>query len=254
MLLKEIVEYLDDFLDVKNIQDSCKNGLEVEGKEEVTKIGFAVDACMESFRKAAKAKCDLLMVHHGLFWGDMGYLRGILYKKISMLVKHGIALYAAHLPLDIHPDVGNNVQLAKKLDLTVKKTFCEYKGHDIGVVCENDTDFNDLLQRAQKELPTTYLNFTDTAERIGIITGSGGMGIEDAVKNGCDTFVTGEIDHPEYRAVEEYGINLICGGHYNTETVGPRALMNHIQEKFGIDCEFLHLTGMESKMLRGEGI
>jgi len=113
MLLNEIVDYLDEFLDIKNIQDSCKNGLEVEGKEEIKKIGFSVDACLESFQKAVSVKCDLLIVHHGMFWGDIEYVTDITYERVKHLIKNDIALYAAHLPLDIHPEVGNNVQLAR---------------------------------------------------------------------------------------------------------------------------------------------
>ncbi len=248
MLLKEIVAYLDEFLDVNAIDDSCKNGLEIGGKEEIKKGGFAVDACLESAQKAALAKCDLLVVHHGLFWESIGALTDLLYKRIKEMIKNDIALYAAHLPLDIHPKVGNNVQLANLLDLSVDKTFCDYKGHDIGVICENKTNFDEILDRFRRHFPVRYIKCTDTAEKVGIITGSGGRGIPEAVEKGCDTFITGELRYQEYRMIDEYEINIICGGHYATEQGGVKALMDHLQKKFPIECEFLDLKEIEWTM------
>ena len=247
MLLNEIVDYLDEFLDIKNIQDSCKNGLEVEGKEEIKKIGFSVDACLESFQKAVSVKCDLLIVHHGMFWGDIEYVTDITYERVKHLIKNDIALYAAHLPLDIHPEVGNNVQLAKLLNLEIQNTFCKYRNIDVGIICKNDTDFNDLLKRIQKHFPAKYMKFNNVSKKVGIITGSGGLGIKEAVDKRCDTFITGEMRYIDYHPIREYEINVIYGGHYATEIWGLKALMDHIQKKFDIDCEFLDLEEIQWK-------
>ena len=247
MLLNEIVDYLDEFLDIKNIQDSCKNGLEVEGKEEIKKIGFSVDACLESFQKAVSVKCDLLIVHHGMFWGDIEYVTDITYERVKHLIKNDIALYAAHLPLDIHPEVGNNVQLAKLLNLEIQNTFCKYRNIDVGIICKNDTDFNDLLKRIQKHFPAKYMKFNNVSKKVGIITGSGGLGIKEAVDKRCDTFITGEMRYIDYHPIKEYEINVIYGGHYATEVWGLKALMDHIQKKFDIDCEFLDLKEIQWK-------
>jgi dinuclear metal center YbgI/SA1388 family protein len=241
MRLCDIVTYLDEFLDLHTIQDSCKNGLEVEGRDEVTTVGFAVDACLESFQKAGSADCDMVIVHHGLFWGDLGHITDILYTRLKYLMDHEIALYASHLPLDVHPVVGNNVQLAQLLDLSVERSFCPYNGTEIGLLCTGDTSFDDLLRRAREYFPVRYLRVTDTAEKVGIITGSGGRGIPDAVRAGCDTFITGEVQYQDYRSIAEQGINVICGGHYQTEVYGLKALMAHLQERFDLTCEFLDL-------------
>jgi len=247
MLLNEIVDYLDEFLDIKHIQDSCKNGLEVEGKDEIKKIGFSVDACLESFQKAVSAKCDLLIVHHGMFWGDIEYITDITYERVKHLIKNDIALYAAHLPLDVHPEVGNNVQLAKLLNLEIQNTFCKYRNIDVGIICENDTDFDDLVKRIQKHFPAKYMKFNNLSKKVGIITGSGGLGIKDAVDKGCDTFITGEMRYIDYHPIKEYEINIIYGGHYATEVWGLKALMDHIQKKFNINCEFLDLKEIQWK-------
>ena len=247
MLLNEIVDYLDEFLDIKNIQDSCKNGLEIEGKEKIKKIGFSVDACLESFQKAVSAHCDLLIVHHGMFWGDIGCITDITYERLKYMIKNDIALYAAHLPLDVHPEVGNNVQLARLLNLEIEATFCKYRNVDVGILCKNDTTFDELVQRIQNLFPVSYLKFINSSKKIGIITGSGGIGIKDAVEEGCDTFITGEMRYIDYHPIKEYGINIIYGGHYATETWGLKALMDHIQKKFNIDCEFLDLEEIEWK-------
>jgi len=247
MLLNEIVDYLDEFLDIKNIQDSCKNGLEIEGKDEIKKIGFSVGACLESFQKAVSAKCDLLIVHHGMFWGDIEYITDITYERVKHLIKNDIALYAAHLPLDIHPEVGNNVQLAKLLNLEIQNTFCKYRNMDVGIICKNDTDLDDLVKRIQKHFPIKYMKFNNLSKKVGIITGSGGLGIKDAVDKGCDTFITGEMRYIDYHPIKEYGINIIYGGHYATEVWGLKALMDHIQKKFNIDCEFLDLKEIQWK-------
>ena len=242
MQLQEIVCHLDTFLEAERIRDSCKNGLEVGGKKEVEKVGFAVDACAESFRKAASSGCDLLVVHHGLFWGDVGYITDITYGRIKYLMDHEIALYAAHLPLDVHPIVGNNVQLADLLQLSVEGTFYPYKGTDVGVLCTGGMLFEDLLQRARSQFPVRYVQFTERAERIGIITGSGGQGIPYAVRAGCDTFVTGEVLYQDHRTIMEYEVSLIRGGHYATETLGLKALIEYLGREFTVDCEFLELT------------
>jgi len=248
MLLKEIVDYLDKVLDVKNIQDSCKNGLEVDGKKKIEKIGFSVDACLESFKKAASSQCDLLIVHHGIFWGEITSITGLLYRRIRYLIRNNIALYAAHLPLDIHPELGNNVQLAKLLNLEVVGSFCRYRNIDVGLICRNRTNFDELVKRVERYFPVKFINFNNTSEKIGIITGSGGMGIEYAAKEGCDTFITGEIRYTDYYTINEHMINLIYGGHYTTETWGLKALMEDIEKKFDIECEFLDLKEIQWKI------
>ncbi len=132
MNLAEVVRFLDDFLEIKSYQDVSNNGLQVEGGGEVKKIAFAVDACMESFRAARAVNADMLVAHHGLIWGGIGYIRGIVRRRIEFLLKSNISLYAAHLPLDAHREVGNNAMILRKIGAELQEEFGEYKGVKIG--------------------------------------------------------------------------------------------------------------------------
>ena len=136
MELAEIVSFLDEYLQIGNYQDVSNNGLQVEGKREVERIAFAVDACMESFRGAIMVNADMLVVHHGLIWGGIGYIRGIVKKRIEFLLNNKLSLYAAHLPLDAHREVGNNATILRKIGAEPQKEFGEYKGVKIGYTAE----------------------------------------------------------------------------------------------------------------------
>ncbi|MFC1683649.1 Nif3-like dinuclear metal center hexameric protein, partial [Candidatus Zixiibacteriota bacterium] len=132
----KLVSYLNDYLRVPEIKDASDNGLQVEGGEEVHKAAFAVDACLEAFRQTHRVGAQMLITHHGLFWGKPVMLRHIHRQRAAYLLEHGISLYSAHLPLDIHPELGNNVQLARLLDLKTTGAFGEYNGVILGVIGE----------------------------------------------------------------------------------------------------------------------
>ena len=150
--LKELVSYLDDYLQTRTIPDysGAHNGLQVEGKEEIHRVAVAVDACLYSIERAIEAQADLLIVHHGLFWGKTVPLTGPYYQRIERLVRNRLAVYSSHLPLDVHPEVGNNAVLARRLGFTPIGTFLEYRGYPLGVLAESDISLAELERRIQQ--------------------------------------------------------------------------------------------------------
>lgn len=250
MRLHELVEYLNGYLRVTEIPDypGALNGLQVEGTRDVRRIGVAVDASEASVRAAVRSDCDLLLVHHGLFWDGNRPVTGRRYRRLQPLIAGGVALYAAHLPLDLHPDVGNNAQLARELGIELKGTFGAYQGVDVGVWGECEITREALAARLDDRLGVRVHLMPGGPERIrkvGVITGGGGSSIGEAIAAGLDAFVTGEGAHHTYFDAVEGGINVYYGGHYATETVGVRALAAHLAERFGLEWEFFDLpTGL----------
>ncbi|MFS8637936.1 MAG: Nif3-like dinuclear metal center hexameric protein [Gemmatimonadota bacterium] len=250
MRLEELVDYLDGYLRIAEVPDypNALNGLQVEGRDEVRRIGVAVDASEASIRAAAGRGCDVLIVHHGLFWDGNVPVTGRRYRRLRLLIERGIALYSAHLPLDVHPEVGNNVVLARELGMMVEGTFGDYKGMPVGVWGRLALSrealaarLDEVLGRRVRLLP----GGPERLERVGVLTGAGGGMIADAIAAGLDALVTGEGAHHTYFDAIEGGINVYYGGHYATETWGVRALAAHLSERFGVPTEFIDLpTGL----------
>jgi dinuclear metal center YbgI/SA1388 family protein len=240
----ELTAYLDEYLNVAAIQDDSPNGLQVQGSARVSKLAYAVDASVTTIRAAVKAKADMLVVHHGLFWGPHQQIVGNLYKRVALLVKNDLSLYAAHLPLDCHPDVGNNVELARMFGLDVLGRFANYKGTELGTLGrpENPLQRDQLKNIIEKALggPVDVLPFGPVKVRqVGVISGEAARFTEEATRVGCDALVTGESSHTAYHMARDAGINLFYGGHYATETVGLKALSRHLEETFGVPGRFL---------------
>ncbi|HTT67255.1 MAG TPA: Nif3-like dinuclear metal center hexameric protein [Gemmatimonadales bacterium] len=250
MRLEDLVRYLDDYLRTGEVADdpNALNGLQVENAGEVHNVAVAVDACQAVIDQAAERGADLLIVHHGLFWSGLEPLVGRHYRRAASLVRHGIALYSAHLPLDRHPEVGNNVVLARKLGLEVRGWFGEYRGAPLGTWGELDlpretlaTRLGEILGGAVRVIPGGPAR----VRRVGIITGSAGSMIAQAKRADLDSFVTGEGQHWTYFDAEELGVNAFYAGHYATETLGVRALAEHIAERFQLPWSFVdHPTGL----------
>ncbi len=244
MEAKDIANYIDQYLRVPEIKDASLNGLQVQGKTEITKIGYAVDACVESFQKAKEQGVDFLMVHHGLFWGQEQAIVGSHYARVRLLIESGMNLYCAHLPLDAHPEVGNNAQLAKALDLSVEHYFGEYRGTPIAVYARSDTKITaeQLLARLKKVVgdharldafgPKKFRN-------IGICSGSGTSLLPEAKRMNLDAFITGETRQNFYHFTQEEGIHALYGRHYDTEIIGLKALAAHLEEIFELPTVFL---------------
>jgi len=245
-----VVWHLDDYLRVREVADdpNALNGLQVENAGEVRHIGAAVDACQATIGAAAERGTDLLLVHHGLFWSGLEPLTGRTYRRVSALLRHGIALYSAHLPLDLHPDVGNSALLARKLGMEVRGGFGDHLGAPLGVWGELDVGREALRERIEGALGAAARLIPGGPERcrkVGVITGAAGGFVRQARDAGLDTFITGEGHHWTYFDAEEYGVNVVLAGHYATETLGVQALAAHLSERFQLPWSFLdHPTGL----------
>jgi dinuclear metal center YbgI/SA1388 family protein len=248
--LSEIVRYIDNYLHIREIEDwpNAVNGLEIENSGRVTKIGAAVDVSTRVLTQAAKKSVDFLIVHHGLFWPGLRPVTGALRRQLKLALENDIALYGAHLPLDVHPKVGNNARLAGLLGLKATQPFLEEKGQLIGLKARISLPREQLAGRLRKALggPIKTFNFgSKETNTIGIITGGGGSEIYRVAQENIDTFITGEAPHWAAVAAEELEMNLLLGGHYATETFGVKALANHLSRRYKIPWEFIDCpTGM----------
>ena len=242
--LRDIVRYTDDYLQIPQCRDwpHALNGLQVENSGAVRKIGAAVDASTRSFAAAVERGVDFLLVHHGLFWPGLRAIAGPLRRQLAFLFEHDVALYSAHLPLDVHPVVGNNAQLAAALGLSKPEPFFEEKGQLIGLRSSMPIFPNQLAHKLEESLGGTVKLFASgppTTATIGLITGGAGSEIYAVAREGVDTFITGEAPHWAAVAAEELGMNLLLGGHYATETFGVKAMAAHLSERFDLPWEFL---------------
>ncbi len=238
----ELVRYLDAYLRVRDFpQDPSLNGLQVEGKPLVRKVGAAVDAGEAIFRQALEAGVDFLLVHHGLFWGRPFPIVGHHRRRLALLFQGGISLYAAHLPLDAHPEVGNNAVLARALGLVDLEPF------DVGVKGRFPlptplVQVADRLGQLTGMQPLVHQGGKEMVETVTLVSGSGTSLLGRIT---TDLFVTGEPKHAVFHETFERGLNVIYAGHYDTETFGVKALAQHLEERFGLPWVFLdHPTGL----------
>lgn len=239
----ELVAYLDEYLGVKGMKDWSENGLQVEGGDAVRRLAFAVDASLAGIQDAVSAGADMLIAHHGLFWGKPLRIVGAHRRRVKTLLDSGCSLYAAHLPLDRHPEVGNNAQLAALLDLPVVGEFGEAFGVPVGVICETESalTLDELVGRVRRAVGAPALVLPGGEQpirRVGIISGGAAGEIGAAVAAGCDAYFTGETSHSAYHEAAEQGIHVIFGGHYATETVGLAALARHLEARYGLPWTF----------------
>lgn len=250
MKRNDLISYLDQYLEIdkyKNV-DISLNGLQVGGENrEIKTIVFAVDACLDSINKAIEAKADMLIVHHGLYWGSPLPIKGSFYKKIKLLIDNNIDLYAAHLPLDAHMEVGNNKVMARRLNLINIIPAFNYKGVDIGVIGQTKETLS--LEDISNSLEFTnpiILDFSDQPiNKIAFVSGEGAHDIHEAKELGAQLLITGEPRHSEYHYCKEERISMICGGHYETETYGVKALAVKLSKKYKILIKFIDIpTGL----------
>lgn len=244
--LQELQSYLDNCLPNLPGADSAPNGLQVEGKDKIGKIGTAVSASLETLQEAVKKGIDALIVHHGLFWfKDTLILKGVKKEKISLLFKKGISLFAYHLPLDLHSEWGNNWRAARDMGWRELEPFYSLHGHFIGVKGVVDATspqkMQKVLEKYYQHPATVALGGKKTIQKIGLISGGGYKVLAQAAAEGLDAFVTGNFDEPAWYTAFEEGIHFFALGHAATERVGPRSLALHLHEKYGIPCEFLDL-------------
>lgn len=242
--LPDIVRYTDEYLRIGDCADwsNALNGLQVENSGRVRKIGAAVDASTRTFTAAAESGVDLLLVHHGLFWPGLQPIVGAFQRQLRFLFAHDIALYSAHLPLDVHSVVGNNAQLAASIGIEETEPFLEMKGQLVGLRARVAMTRDELRGRLEHSLGTDVQIFASgpaEIQNVGLITGGAGSEIYSVARAGIDTFITGEAPHWAAVAAEELGVNLILGGHYATETFGVKALAAHLAQRFELPWEFI---------------
>ena len=248
--LAEVVAYLDGYLRVAETPDAPQalNGLQLSNSGRVTRLAVAVDVCAATIRMAVEQRADFLLVHHGLFWNGLQPLTGRSYRRVAELIAHDIAVYGAHLPLDLHAEVGNNAVLARQLGVALRGEFGETYGIRIGVWGDVDVSRGTLEQRLTDVLgvpPRTLAFGPDRVRRLGIATGAAGSMIAQAAAAGLDSFVTGEGAHHTFFDAEELRVNVFYAGHYATETVGVKALAEHLRSRFDLPWTFLdHPTGL----------
>ncbi|MCL2601502.1 MAG: Nif3-like dinuclear metal center hexameric protein [Treponema sp.] len=248
---------LDNFfrgiLDIEGFKDadSSLNGIQVDNNgAELGKIAFAVDACTEVFKRAAEVGAGMVFVHHGLFWGKPLSIQGSHRQRVKFLLDNNIALYAAHLPLDHHPQLGNNAILAELLGMQNAQPFGSYHGRAIGYKGElaQPLTIDEAVARItyMGRPPAGVFPFGKKENRrCAVISGGAAFGAFEAIDEGLDLYVTGETSHTVYHPALESGLNIIAGGHYSTEVWGVRRMMEECVTRLGIDAEFIDVpTGL----------
>lgn len=246
MKLEYLIQYLHGYLNLGTHPDypTALNGLQVEGRGEVSHICTAVDASQAAIEEAIARNADLLLVHHGMFWEGLRPLTGRRLRKVERLISAGLGLYSVHLPLDSHPDVGNCVLLARQVGIDPKGRFGTYQGTEIGCWGALEADRDSFRQTLEDRVGGPVRLIPGGRQRIstvGVITGGGGSLLDQAVRAGLDAYVTGEASHHVYVDALEEGVNVYLAGHYATETLGVQALAQHLSTKFGLSWDFIDL-------------
>lgn len=255
MTLTEADSYFNSFLRREDFPgDPSRNGIQIQNRapdaDTIRKVAFAVDACEASAEQAAEAGAQLLFVHHGLFWGGCDLLTGVQYKRISAFLRHDLALCAYHIPLDANAEVGNNAGLARRIGLGSLEPFGIWRGMTAGIkgVLRHPVPLDELacMTMLPGEQPLVKLGFGKKEIRtVGIISGGGSEDVAQAVEAGLDAYITGVFEHEQYHFAEESGINVIAGGHYQTETVGVSLVREKLEREKHIETVFIDIpTGL----------
>jgi dinuclear metal center YbgI/SA1388 family protein len=248
--LDDVVKWLDGELKTSSIADypGAMNGLQLANTGEIGRIIAAVDASLPVIIAAAQGGPGLLIVHHGMFWQGVQPVTGAFYRKLKIAMDANLAIYSSHLPLDVHPEIGNNILMARAILLKEPKPFLDQKGFPIGVRGTWAGSRAELLSSLEKALGGRVHLCAGGPENINevvIITGGAGSEVAKIAASGVDTFITGEGPHWSYPLAEELGINVFYGGHYATETFGAKALAEITSKRYAISWSFLdHPSGL----------
>lgn len=246
----DIAASLDRLLRTREVPDysGAMNGLQLATRREVRRVAAAVDFSRVAVDEIVRAEGQLLIVHHGMFWGEPQPITGVRYDMIAALIEHGIAVYSSHLPLDLHPELGNNVLLARSLGLEPTAGFARFKDVEIGVSGESDVPTAELLERVRGFARVWGGNAVASAfapgrrtRRWAACTGAGADAdtIRDAVARRIDTMIVGEGPHHTAVQARDLGIVIVYAGHYATETLGVRALAQHVAAEFELEWIFV---------------
>lgn len=242
--LEQLVAYCDALLEVASYPDYCPNGLQIEGVAEINRVVSGVTACQALIDKAIEADADLLLVHHGYFWkGEEPCITGMKQRRIKSLLEHGINLVAYHLPLDGHPEYGNNAQLGKQLEIPVTGRFLD---GDIGCFGTLDAPLSivTLAQRIESVLgrkPLIIEGGEQPVSKLAWCSGAAQGYLEQAAQLGADAYLSGEVSEHTVHAARELGIHYIAAGHHATERYGVQKLGEHLADYFGLDHEFIDI-------------
>ena len=248
--LATIVEYCDRRLRVAQINDfdGAANGLQVENRGRVTRLAAAVDASLATVKLAIAARADLLIVHHGLFWSPSHPWTGKRRELLGLLIENDLAVYSSHLPLDFHPQLGNNAVLCGLLGLKNLEPFVLEKGQHLGLQGSKEISRTELARKLEKitgHAPIVILGGPAACRKIGVVTGGAGRFLKQAAAEGVDTFISGEGTHATHAMAEDLDLNVLYGGHYATETFGVKALAAELSRKFKVPWTFLdHPSGL----------
>lgn len=248
--IDEVARYSDELLNTSSVPDysSALNGLQFESRAPLRSIAAAVDLSTRAIEGARNLNANLLIVHHGMFWGGLAPLTGAAHRRVRLLFDGDIAVYSSHIPLDCHPTLGNNVLLARELQLTPSKEFARYEGIFIGVAGECDVATQTLVERASSfarqhghVVRTTPINDGRQTRRWGMCSGAGAAAdtLKEAIDSGIDTLIVGEGPHWTAITAEENDLVVIYAGHYATETLGVCALAQHLSEKYKVPWQFV---------------
>ncbi len=253
MQLYELDRSLRDWLPLSEFEaiDPSANGLQVERRgPEVRHVAVAVDACLESFRRAGELGAEVLFVHHGIFWGKEQTVTGAQYERLRTLFDHDLALYAVHLPLDQHPELGNNAVMMRTLAAGRLEPFGSFKGSQIGYAgrLPEPLRLEQVVERlfGDRSKVLSMLPFgEEPIETLGVVSGGAPAAVEEAIERGLDLFITGDASHQVYHRALEAGINVVFGGHYATETWGVCAVAARLEAELGLKTSFIDLpTGL----------
>ncbi len=249
--LQRITELLDNTLRIREIKDAsvALNGLQVENNGSVTKVALAVDGSQKTIDDAVAAGADLLILHHGIYWCGLRPMTGWFKKKIETCLQHNLAVYGAHLPLDLHQQLGNNAGIARELGLTDCTPEVDYHGTLIGIAGYFDGTVAELREKFAKITGSTVTGHVNNANapagRVAVCSGGAGDVIYQMHDKGYTTYLTGEENHWVVNAAQDMGINILFAGHYATETFGVKSLGKLIEEQFGLPTVFIdNPTGM----------
>ena len=242
--LSTLVEEADRYLNSARIQDYCPNGLQVEGRPQVMRIVSGVTASQALLDAAVDAQADLVLVHHGYFWkGENPCVVGMKQRRLKTLLKHDISLLAYHLPLDLHPEVGNNVQLARQLDITVEGPLDPENPRVVGLIgsLSEPMTARDFARRVQDALgrEPLLIEGSQMIRRVGWCTGGGQNYIDQAVLEGVDLFLSGEASEQTFHSARENDIGFIAAGHHATERYGVQALGDYLARRFALEHIFI---------------
>jgi dinuclear metal center YbgI/SA1388 family protein len=244
--LKDAIAELDALLQPERFRDYCPNGLQVPGRAEVARVATGVSASVELFERAVSERADLLIVHHGIFWGSgPAAIDGLMKRRLKLLFDADLGLAAYHLPLDAHPQMGNNALIARALGADGLRAFAPHEGEPIGFIAsfpDEGLDADTLFARVTVLTARDPLVFDSGPERVrslAIVSGAGAGYLDEAILAGADAFLTGEPAERVMTQAQEAGVHFIAAGHYVTETFGVRRLGEHLGERFGVEHTFI---------------